>query len=261
MASRSTATADRRARGSPLLVGLRLAALLAWLLIAAPFHFLTKIVTGRSGWPRRFLSVAARLVGASVRLEGAPLRPHTLLLVNHVSWLDILAVGGTGAAFVSKDDLGHGFIHWLADQNHTIYVRREDRRDSKAQAAAIAKALERDQPVALFPEGTVGPGNELLPFRSTLLEAAAVADRDVEIRPVALDYGAEAADLAWYQEPVFQNVRRVLGRWRPVEIKVRLLEPIAHDGGRKAIAERARAAIARSLGFAEPPHEPIGPGK
>lgn len=242
-----------------VLVALRLVALASWLAIAAPLHLVTKLFTGGSDWPRRFLAVAADLMGARVTIEGAPIRPHTLLLVNHVSWLDILAVGGaTRAAFVSKDNLGHGFVHWLADQNHTIYVRREDRRDSKAQAAAIARALEGRRPVALFPEGTVGPGDALLPLRSTLIEAAAVAARDVEIRPVALDYGPDAAELAWYQEPVLRNARRVLGRLKPINIRIRLLDPVCHNGGRKAIAARTREALNAALGFADVPPAPIG---
>ena len=67
-------------------------------------------------------------MGARVRVEGEAAGPHTLLIANHVSWLDIIALGGaTGCAFVSKDQLGHGFIHWLADQNRTVYVRRAQR--------------------------------------------------------------------------------------------------------------------------------------
>ncbi|MEO6433355.1 MAG: lysophospholipid acyltransferase family protein [Sphingomicrobium sp.] len=241
---------------------MRVAALLAWLMIAAPLHLLTKGMTGRSDWPRRFLAVAADLIGAQVRVSGAPLRPHSLLIANHVSWLDILALGGaTGTVFVSKDQLGPGFVHWLADQNRTIYVRREDRRDSKAQAVAIATALESEQAVALFPEGTVGPGDALLPFRSTLVEAATYAGKDVEIRPVALDYGPDASAIAWFGEPALTNARRVLGRWQPVDIHIRLLEPLSDDGGRKVIAARARAAITDALGFADASPSPIGAGK
>ena len=114
-----------------------------------------------------------------------PIRGHTLLISNHVSWLDILVIGGaTGCAFVSKDELGHPFMHWLADQNATVYVKRAHRKGAKDQAIAIAAALEGDQPVALFPEGTTSPGTRLLPFRPTLLEAANFAAKDVVIRPI-----------------------------------------------------------------------------
>ena len=99
------------------------------------------LCSGRSHWPKTFLAASAWIVGARPTVVGGPLRPTTLLISNHVSWLDILVLGGsTGTAFVSKDNLGHGVIHWLADQNATLYVSREDRKGSKDQAVAIARA-------------------------------------------------------------------------------------------------------------------------
>jgi len=148
----------------------------------------------------RFLAASAWIVGARVRVDGAPIRQHTLLVCNHTSWLDIVVLGGsTGCAFVSKDNLGLGFTHWLADQNDTVYVKRGHVKGAKDQATTIAKALERDKPVALFPEGTTGPGTHLLPFRSTLLEAANFTAKDVAIRPVAIDYGDAAAEVGWWR--------------------------------------------------------------
>src|SRR6185437_520531 len=99
-------------------------------------------------------------------------------------------LGGTlRGAFVSKAELGHPLIHWLADQNGTVYVRRTERKAAREQAIAVAKALEGPKPVTIFPEGTTGPGTHLLPFRSTLLEAVQFTSRDVLVRPVAVDYG------------------------------------------------------------------------
>src|SRR5688572_24331090 len=173
-ASPSTATAEAASDTSRVRAALRSVLLLLLFAVIGPIHVLTKRLFGRSGWPPRFLAASAWIVGARPTVRGGPLGPRTLLISNHVSWLDILILGGsTGTAFVSKDNLGHGMIHWLADQNATLYVSREDRRSSKDQAVAIAKAAERDQPIALFPEGTTGPGHEMLPFRSSLLEAAA----------------------------------------------------------------------------------------
>ncbi|MES2002128.1 MAG: lysophospholipid acyltransferase family protein [Pseudomonadota bacterium] len=237
----------------------RVAALALLFLACAPLHLATKAVTGTSPWPRRFLGAVAWLVGARVRVEGAPVGPHSLLIANHVSWLDILAVAGaTGAAFVSKDNLGHGFIHWLADQNQTIYVRRGHIKGARNQALEIAQAIEGSKPIALFPEGTVGPGTHLLPFRSTLLEAANYASNDVAIRPVALDYGPIAPDIAWFEEPAKENVLRILGRKGTIPIIVKLLVPLEHDGNRKSIAADARRALEQALGFKSPEPSPIG---
>jgi len=181
-----------------------------------------------------------------------------LLVPNHTSWLDILILGGaTGCAFVSKDELGHGFIHWLADQNGTVYVKRTHRKGAKDQAIAIAAALEGDQPIALFPEGTTGPGTRLLPFRSTLFEAANFAPKDVVIRPVAIDYADAAEEAGWYQEPGKQNVSRLLGRRGTLRVTVHLLEPLDRAGDRKQLAHAAGQSIAQRLGLTSPRHSPI----
>src|SRR6185369_16774589 len=110
------------------------------------------LLLGRSPWPRRFLAAAAWICGARVRTVGRPAERHTLLLANHSSWLDIMILAGaTDCAFVAKDDLGHGLLHWLADQNATVYVRRSHVKGAKDQAIALAGALAGDKPVTVFP--------------------------------------------------------------------------------------------------------------
>ena len=240
-------------------MAVRAAAFAGWFLVCAPLHLLHKLTGGPSPWPRRFLKGGAWVLGVRVRLHGPPAGPHTLLLPNHTSWLDILVLNGaTGCAFVSKENLGHGLVHWVADQNGTIYVRREHVKGAKDQAIALAKALEGDQPVAVFLEGTVGPGTRLLAFRSTLLEAANYAAKDVVLRPVVLDYGEAAPHIAWYQEPVIDNIKRVLGRKGTLSVDLHILPPLDRSGDRKQLTAAARLAIADVLGFADEPPSPIG---
>jgi len=194
-----------------------------------------------------------------VRCSGGPVPPHSLLVSNHTSWLDILVLGGSiGTTFISKDELGHSLIHWLADQNATVYVKRTHRKGAKDQAVAVAQALERETPVTIFPEGTTGPGTHLLPFRSTLLEAANYAARDVEIRPVVIDYGDAAAEVGWYHESARSNILRLLNRPGPLPVTVEVLAPLDRAGDRKQLALEARDAIARRLGFKSEAHSPIG---
>jgi lyso-ornithine lipid O-acyltransferase len=240
----------------------RIAAVILLFAVTAPVHLLCKLVLRRSPVPPWFLGAVTWLIGARIRVTGAPIRSHSLLICNHTSWIDILiAAAATKCAFVSKDELGHPLIHWLADQNDTVYVKRGHVKGAKDQAMTIAKALERDKPVALFPEGTTGPGTHLLPFRSTLLEAANFAAKDVEIRPVALDYGAARAEVGWWEEPGKDNVLRLLGRRGTLPVTVRLLPPLDRSGDRKQLAEAARESIARTLGFKSAPHSPIAFGE
>jgi len=226
----------------------------------APIHIATRAVTGRSPWPSRFLSAVAWIFGARVTLAGGRPGRHTLLVANHTSWLDILLLGGpAGSSFVAKDQLGHPLIHWLADQNGTIYVKRTHVKGAREQALALARALDGAKPVTVFPEGTTGPGTHLLPFRSTLLEAANFAAKDVEVRPVAIDYGQARAELGWFDdEPGMANVWRILGRRGTLPVTIHLLAPLDRAAGRKLLAENARAAIAQTLGFKSEAGSPIG---
>jgi 1-acyl-sn-glycerol-3-phosphate acyltransferase len=226
----------------------RIAALVLLFAICVPIHVTTKLLFGWSDWPRRFLAAAAWICGARVRVTGKRIRPYTLLICNHTSWLDIPILGGaTGCAFVSKAELGHPLVHWMADQDNTLYVRRNDRRGAAGQAKAIAEKLRDPQPLALFPEGTTGPGTNLLPFRSTLFDAVAPAPPRVQVRPVAIDYGDAAPEFGWYEEPGKANVLRILGRARSVPVTIRIVDPLEPANDRKALAQAAQDSIEAAL--------------
>jgi 1-acyl-sn-glycerol-3-phosphate acyltransferase len=241
---------------------LRIAGLILLFAVLAPVHILTKLLFGKSPWPSRFLASAAWILGIRARVAGRRPERHTLIVANHTSWLDILILGGTlNSAFVSKDELGHPFIHWLADQNGTVYVKRTQRKGAKDQALAVARALEGMKPVTIFPEGTTGPGTHLLPFRSTLLEAVNVAPHDVRVRPVALDYGAAQAEVGWFDELGADNVKRILGRRGTLPVTVRVLPPLEPRLDRKQLTVAAHDAIAETLRFKSPTHSPIGGGE
>lgn len=221
-------------------------------------HLLSKWFRGASPWPYLFLRSAARICGVDVRVVGPKPFPHTLLLANHVSWLDILVLASaTGCAFVSKDKLGHPLVHWLADQNGTIYVNRNARGAAADQVAAIRAGLERRQPTALFPEGTTGPGDELLRFRPTLLAAVAPPPPDSHVQPAAIDYYSAATEVSWFEERALTNVFRLLGRKGRLPVTVRLLERLPSMDDRKQLAALARERIAASLAASSSNSHPL----
>jgi len=235
---------------SRLLIGLRIAALAGLFLAYVPAHLVSRGLFGRSGWPPRFLRHAGLVCGLRTRVEGNRLGPHTLAIANHTSWLDILLLGGwAGTAFVSKAEIERTpLLGWIANQNRTLYIDRARRGDSHGQVGRIVEALRHQQPLAIFPEGTTGNGRQLLPFRTTLLEAVAPAPPGVRVRPVAIDYGIHAELVGWHGgEAGMANFRRVLGNRRRVAVTLRLLDPIEDTADRKAIAREARQAIGAAL--------------
>lgn len=212
-----------------------------------------------SRWPRRFLALAARSAGARVHVEGTPRRRDIFFIANHVSWLDILVLGGaTGAAFISHDGVaGWPLVGWLARQNNTIFVARADRHGVRDQITALRAALEKHQPVALFPEGTTGDGGALLPFKPALLAGLMPPPRDLDIQPVWIDYGAAARDIAWHgEESAGANAKRLLERPGRLDVTLHFLDPFDPEDhpDRKAVADEARNRImARQSAFVTRP--------
>jgi lyso-ornithine lipid O-acyltransferase len=231
---------------------LRLAAIVAGLLVCLPLHYGWRVAGHRSPWPRRFLAWVGYACGLRVRVVGRPLKRHVLFVSNHLSWLDIMAVAGaTGAAFVSKDEIAHWpVIGWLASLNNTVFVARTDRRAVRGQADALRQALATGQPVALFPEGTTAGGHQVLPFRASLLASVMPPLPGLKVQPIAIDYGAAAEEIAWVgDEPAKENARRIFSRKATIPVTLHFLAPVdPHDvPDRKALAEAARSEVVDAL--------------
>jgi len=217
--------------------------------VLVPLHVLAKLLGWRDLVPPIFLGVMARMAGVRVRTEGT-LRPGALLIANHESWLDVLALAGASRAiFVAHSGLTvHGGLKWLCDQNDTVFITRELRGSVAGQVEQVRAALGT-RPVTIFPEGTTNDGTALLPFRSSLLAAVEPLAGEVPIQPVALDY-ADAPEIAWFDgEPGMTNVRKILRRPR-TDLTIRFLEPLAGKAlaDRKAMTAAAREAIGAALG-------------
>ena len=231
---------------------LRTLAIVLGILVCVPLHYLWKLAGKRSPWPRRFLRWVGRASGMRVRIVGTPLPSHVLFAANHLSWLDIMVLAGaSGTAFVSKAEVGRWpVIGWLAGLNNTVYVERRERSAATSQAAELREALATGQPVALFPEGSTDGGTETLMFRASLFSSLYPPIPGVLVQPVAIDYGAAGADIAWVgNEAAAANVKRVLSRRGTVEVRLHFLPPIDPAGleDRKAIANAARAEVVAAL--------------
>ena len=240
-----------------LRLGLRLAALVLALIGALALHGVWRLFRLPSPWPRLFLGLVARIVGARVRVIGRPLRRDVVFLANHLSWVDILAIAGaTGSAFVAKGELrAVPLVGWLCTLNRTLFVSREDRLQVAAQIGRLRDAIGEGWSVTIFPEGTTGDGRTLLPFKAALLAALDPPPPGVRVQPIRIDYGAATDELAWVgDEPGQSHALRVLRRRGTFPVTLHLLDPFdpAGTGNRKTIAATARAAIETAAGQCTP---------
>jgi 1-acyl-sn-glycerol-3-phosphate acyltransferase len=177
-------------------------------------------------------------------------RSGTLIVANHVSWLDIpILAGATNCAFVAKQGLSaNPVMRWLCQQNATVFIDRDRRGSVNEQLAQMEAAIRSHKPLCLFPEGTVGDGGTLLPFRSSLLKLAEDPPLPLRVQPVAIDYGSAAPDFGWPQgEPGITNFLRLLGRRGTVAVTLHFLPPLAPGQDRKALARLSHSAVAKAL--------------
>ncbi len=227
----------------------RLLAMAIWLGLCVSAHLMWRLF-GSSPWPRRLLRGIGWIAGARVTTVGAKPTAQTLMVSNHVSWLDILVLAGaTDCAFVAKQGLSaHPVLRWLCEQNATVFIDRDRRGSVGEQLEQMTAAIRSHKPLCLFPEGTVGDGHQLLPFRSSLLKLAEDPPLPLTVQPVAVDYGSAAPELGWPEgESGKANFLRLLGRKGSVRATLHFLRPLAPGQNRKALAAQSHEAVKTSL--------------
>ena len=195
-----------------------------------------------SVWARGMLE----RLGVELTVLGAPPRTGPVLLVsNHVSFLDIVVVhAACYCRFVAKANVSRWpLIGTLATGAGTLYLLRESRRDAKRIVHGMVEALGKGQVIALFPEGTTGDGSTVLPFRSSLIQAAVLAGAPVQ--PVALKF-VEGSENALSRAATYIGDQSLVGSiWRA--LRARRLRAVVAFGVPQGACGRNRRAWARDL--------------
>jgi 1-acyl-sn-glycerol-3-phosphate acyltransferase len=194
-----------------------------------------------------------RLLGVHQQVQGQFTSGASLLLANHVSWLDIVAIHAIcpRARFVSKADVKHWpVLNKLTMAADTLYIERERKRDAMRVVHQTAQALEAGDAVAVFPEGTTGDGRELLPFHGNLLQAAITTGTPVQ--PLALRYREPGRPVspavAWLGETTLASNLWSVACAEGLSVHVRVLPPhTSADADRRELAASLQEVIARAL--------------
>ncbi len=200
------------------------------------------------------------LLGITLRPSGRFQTGPQLLAINHVSWLDIMAVHAVcpQARFVSKADVkAWPLLGWLITQAGTLFIERESKRDALRVVHQSAEALKAGDTVAFFPEGTTSDGHHLLPFHANLLQAAVSSGAPVQ--PVALRFSepghAVSPSAAYIGETTLVQSLWMIACASGIEVHVDVLEPVASEGlDRRALVQAVRGRIAAALGVPDAAH-------
>jgi 1-acyl-sn-glycerol-3-phosphate acyltransferase len=200
-------------------------------------------------WAREML----RIWDIGLSVHGCPGTHGTLLMANHISWLDIVVLLACSRGhFVAKADLARWpVLGPMIAAAGTVFVERGSRRDVKRVVSEVTHALQADQVVVVFPEGTTTTGQSVLPFHANIFEAAVTSLAPVQ--PVSLRYrqrqGGQLTDAPAYvgDDSLLTSVWRTL-RAQPFLAQVHFLPPEQSDGrSRREWAADVRARIVEDL--------------
>lgn len=193
-------------------------------------------------WSRAVLAS----LGVRVRITGERLHGPVLVVANHVSWLDILAIAAAQPAiFVCKSEVAAWpLVGWLVARARTIFIRRRSFRDIWRVNNALRERFAAGEAVAVFTEGTTTEGDRVLPFRTGIFQPA--VDRAVPVLPVALVYSDRAA--AFVGDTTFVTSLLAVMRARQLEVEVQFLSAVASSVDRRAAVMVARQRIVAAVG-------------
>ena len=216
-------------------------------------HFRGLDAKARQGHIGRWSLGLLHALGVGLVAEGQFRRGATLVVANHVSWLDIAAVHAVcpRARFVSKSDVRHWpLLGWLIGAVGTLFIERERKRDAMRVVHQMAASLAAGEVVAVFPEGTTGDGHVLLPFHANLLQAAIAAEAPVQ--PVALRYTEPGFDyspaVSWLGATTLVHSVWAIACARGVQVRVTALPARASaHADRRALAQTLRDDIQSAL--------------
>ena len=173
-----------------------------------------------------------------------------MLLSNHISWLDILAINSAcSSRFVAKQEIrGWLLMGWLAERAGTLFIARGRRREAARVGRDIREALTRGDTVAFFPEGTTTDGARVLAFHGSLLQAA--LDCGATVQPLTLRYlrgdGSRSVEVAYDGDRTLVDTLRDMSAVRVMHVHLHFLPPVS-GLDRRRVARSAEEVIRARL--------------
>jgi 1-acyl-sn-glycerol-3-phosphate acyltransferase len=175
-----------------------------------------------------------------------------MFVANHVSWADIHSLNSQiPLRFIAKSDIKNWPVFgYLVGKANTLFIDRAKRQDTGRIVNTTAESLKLGDNLCFFPEGTTTDGTQLLPFKSSVLQAAINANASVW--PVAIRYvntdGSINKSMAYAGDSTLvDSMKAVLNIKNPMA-ELHFLTPIAANHlDRRALTALAHEAIKTKL--------------
>jgi 1-acyl-sn-glycerol-3-phosphate acyltransferase len=203
-------------------------------------------IAERAQWLHESCRLALDRLGIEIVRDGR-FPPRGLLVSNHLSYLDILVFSAVSPAiFVSKKEVRAWPLYgWLARLAGTIFVNRTLWADAHQANLRIGRALSEGSVVVLFPEGTSSDGTAVLPFRSTLLDAAIKSQEPISSAHISytVENGSVEKEICYWGTMSFVPHLLRLMSLRGIRAQVRFAPEAQRFEDRKVAASATRKLV------------------
>lgn len=226
-------------------------------------RFFTHNVLVFARWGLWFMNI--KVIAKNVPPEEA----HHLMICNHMGMLDVVVLASIRPSlFITSVEMqrtpGLGL---LCEMGGCLFVERRTRAGIPGEIQRIREALKQGLNVTLYPEGTSTNGEKILPFKKSLMTAA--AGSGAPLLPIVLNYthvnGEPMSDkwrdsVCWYGDISFEAAIWKMFAAREIVAEIEFLDEIHihSEDQRREIAAIAQARI--EAGFRpilKPASEPV----
>lgn len=214
-------------------------------------HFFTHNVNVFAKWGLWFMNV-------KVIAKNVPAEDHHMMVCNHMGMLDVIVLASVRPSlFITSVEMqrtpGLGL---LCEMGGCLFVERRNRAGIQNEIVQIREALKQGLNVTLYPEGTSTDGRKILPFKKSLMTAA--AGSGAPILPVVLNYthvnGEPMSDrwrdsVCWYGDISFESALWKMFSAREIVAEIEFLKEIEihSEEERREIAALAQKQIESSF--------------
>ena len=186
-----------------------------------------------------------------------------LFVANHLSYLDIFIMyDSLSCVFISSEEMRDSYILGdIVKKAGCLFVNRKSIWSLKKEISEMSDKLKNGLNVTFFPEATTSDGTVLLPFRSSLFEAAKQAHK--KVYPIALRYIAVDGEhinhlnkdtVYWYSDMTFFSHIFLLCSHTSVEVEMNLLPELNWNQfmDRKIMAKKAYHQVKSQMTYLPP---------
>lgn len=187
--------------------------------------------------------------GAKHGSEGSYERRGALVVNNHVSWMDIVAINAVHPmrALGKSEIADWPVIGWLARVAGTIFLRRDELSTLPGTVNDVTEALRSGSLVSVTPEGTSWCGLASGRFRPAFFQAA--IDGGVPVLPIVVRYRLEdGSPTTWPafvgDDTLIESMLRA-GRLRGLVVELRVRGELApgRAANRRELAALTEATV------------------